>query len=98
LHSGDSAVAGDYPVLTRGDTVAPRGVMGAVRFMLKAADRGVTLDSGLVAVASAGGRIDAHAHGSGLEPGAGQRVVLDASFHAVPVATDTVTCRVRLQP
>jgi hypothetical protein len=98
LHSGDSVVGGEYPVLTRGDTSTPRGVMGAVRFMLQAADRGVTLDSGVVTVASAGGRIDAHARGSGIDPGPGQRVVLEASFQAVPIATDTVSCRVRVVP
>lgn len=98
LHSADSATGGAYPVLTRGDSIAPRGVMGAVRFMLKAADRGATLDSGVVTVTSARGRIDAQARGSGLDPSAGQRVTLDASFHAVPMAADTVSCRVQLLP
>jgi len=63
LHSGDSAVEGEYPVLARGDTITPRGVVGAVRFMLQNSDRGATLDSGVVTVSSAGGRIDAQAHG-----------------------------------
>jgi hypothetical protein len=66
--------------------------------MFKTADRGVTLDSGVATVSSAGGRIDAHARGSGIDPNAGQRVVLDASFNAVPLAADTVSCRVQLRP
>jgi hypothetical protein len=98
LHPGDSAVGGDYLVLARDDTSASRGVVGAVRFVLQTADRGVTLDSGVVTVSSVGGRIDAQARGSGLDPRAGQRVGLDASFHAVPMAADTVNCRVHLRP
>lgn len=98
LYSRDSAMGGKYPVLTRGDTAAPRGVVGAVRFMLGASDRGVTLDSGVVTISSAGGRMDAQARGSGMDPSSGQRVVLDASFEAVPMAADTVECRVQLRP
>jgi hypothetical protein len=98
LHGGDTAVGGVYPALARGDTITPRGFAGAVRFMLATADRGVTLDSGVVTVSSAGGRINAQARGSGIDPSAGQRVVLDASFHAVPMAPDTVNCRVQLRP
>jgi len=98
LRSVDSVVGGDYPVLTRGDTTTPRGVTGGVRFMLLAADRGVALDSGVVTVASAGGRIDAHARGSGIDPGPGQRVALEASFQAVPLTTDTASCPVGVVP
>jgi hypothetical protein len=98
LHGGDAAMGGEYPVLARGDTVTPRGFAGAVRFMLPTADRGVTLDSGVVTVSSAGARMDARARGSGIDPGAGQRVVLDALFQAVPMAADTVNCRVQLRP
>jgi hypothetical protein len=97
LRSGDSTL-GEYPVLARGDTIAPRGVVGAVRFMVQTSDRGVTLDSGVVTVSSAGRRIDAQARGSGIDPSAGQRVALDGSFHAVPMAADTVNCRVQLPP
>lgn len=96
LRSSDSAVAGEYPVLTRGDTIAPKGIAGAVRFMVQTADRGATLDSGTVTVSSAGGLLEAHAHASGLDPKVGQRVVLDASFLAVPMAADTTSCRVQI--
>jgi hypothetical protein len=66
--------------------------------MLAAADRGVTLDSGVVTVSSAGAWMDARARGSGVDPGSSQRVGLDASFQAVPMAADTVNCRVQLRP
>jgi hypothetical protein len=95
LRSADS-VGGEYPVLARGDTITPRGIAGGVRYMFKTADRGVTLDSGAVTVSSAGGRIDAHALGSGLDPNSGQRVLIDASFQAVPLGADTVNCRVQV--
>jgi hypothetical protein len=97
LRGADSVAGGDYPVLALGDTVAPRGVTGAVRFMLKRADRGMTIDSGTVTVSLAGGRIDAQARGSGTDAHAGQRIALDASFKAVPMEADTVSCRVQLR-
>lgn len=98
VRSGDATVGGDYQVLARGDTITPRGVAGSARFMLQTADRGVTLDSGAVTVSSAGGRIDAQARASGIDPSAGRRVVLDASFQAVPMTGDTVNCGVQLNP
>jgi hypothetical protein len=96
LRPGDSTLDGEYRVIGRGDTIASRGVVGAVRFLVQATDRGVTLDSGVVTVSSTSGRFEAHARGSGLDSRAGQRVVLDASFGAVPMAADTVDCRVQL--
>ena len=97
LRATDSATAGDYPVLTRGDTIAPRGVAGAVRFLVQTTDRGATLDSGVVTVSVTGRLLEARAHGSGLDARAGQRVVLDASFQGLPlVVADTVNCRVQL--
>ena len=93
---GDSTVNGEYQVIGRGDTIAPRGVVGAVRFLVQATDRGMTLDSGVVTVSSTGGRFEGHAQGSGLDPRAGQRVVLDASFLGVPLAVDSTNCRVQL--
>lgn len=97
LHSADSLVQGEYRVLARGDTITPRGTVGAVRYITQNSDRGVTLDSGVVTVSPAPGRKTVLVRGSGIDPSAGQRVVLDASFDAVPIAADTVTCRVQLQ-
>jgi len=97
LRSGDSTVGGEYPVLARGDTTAPRGVAGSVRFMLATQDRGVTLDSGIVTVSAAEGRIDATARASGLDPSAAQRVALKASFAAVPMGADSSNCKVQVK-
>jgi hypothetical protein len=98
LRSDDSLVQGEYRVLARGDSITPRGTIGSVRFIAQNSDRGVTLDSGTVTVSPAPGGMNARVRGSGIDPSAGQRVVLDATFEAVPPAGDTVTCRVQLQP
>lgn len=98
LRSGDSAAEGEYPVLARGDSVTPRGVAGALRFIVGTTDRGITLDSGVVTVTSAGKRLDVTARGSGLDPTVGHRVALDAAFNAVPITADSVSCQVQVLP
>jgi hypothetical protein len=94
--SGDSGLTGTYPLLARGDSITTRGAMVSTRFMIGDAERGVMLDSGSVAVTWGGGRMTVRALGSGVDPTAGQRVGLDAAFDAVPLATDTGSCRVQL--
>jgi hypothetical protein len=97
LRSGDSPAGGDYKFLARGDSLTPRGVMGAIRFIVSNSDRGVTLDSGLVTVSAGPGRKDVRVRGSGIDPSVGRRAVLDASFDAVSLMADTVTCRIQLE-
>jgi len=98
--SGDSSVIGDFPPITRGDSTTPRGAMASFRFMLGEDARGVTFDSGSVMLTRSDGRqaLEAQVRGSGLEPVAGQRVRLEATFAAVPLApaSDTASCTVRL--
>ena len=86
---------GEFPLLTRGDSVSPRGAMAAARFMIVDASRGVTLDSGHVVVDS-GARISARAMGTGVDAAAGHRVAVEARFDSVPLLPDTVACRVQL--
>lgn len=95
VHSGNGPVPGMYPLLTFGDTSTPHGAVATARFMVGLADRGVALDSGAVELAVNGGRIEATASGSGIEPAAGERVTLRASFHDVRLAPDTVGCGVQ---
>ncbi len=84
-------------MLARGDSTTRRGAMAAVRFVTRTnAERGVTLDSGEVTVSAGTGRKDVRVRGSGLDPVVGQRVLLDATFDAVPVAPDTLSCHVQL--
>lgn len=93
LRFGESLGPGDYPVLARGDTSAPRGGAVSVRFMLGSAAHGLALDSGRVGVEVAGGRLTARAGGSGLDLTGAVRVTLDATFTAVSLGTATVACR-----
>ena len=93
---GGSPAAGPWPLLQRGDTVSPRGATVGVRYMMKDVARGFTLDSGVVEVRATGAVLTVVARGTGLETAAAGRVTLDASFDAVPLATDTVSCRTTL--
>jgi len=54
---------------------------------------GLVLDSGAVEVRDTGRVVALVARGTGLEPAAGGRVALEASFEAVPLEVDTVSCR-----
>jgi len=93
---GGSPPAGSWPLLQRGDTVSPRGATVGVRYMMKDVARGFTLDSGVVEVRATGAVLTVDARGTGIETAAAGRVTLEASFDAVPLETDTVSCRTTL--
>jgi hypothetical protein len=95
LRTRDSLVSGTWQLLQRGDTVSPRGATVGARFMVGDVAHGVALDSGAVVVARTGGAFSVTASGTGLEVAAG-RVTVDASFDAVPIEPDTVSCVPRL--
>jgi len=93
--SAGNGMGGEYPLLTRGDTTTPRGAFVGVRFMLRSDDaRGVTLDSGRVSITRTARGIDALASGSGVDPADARRVVVVASFTAVPLGPDSTNCAV----
>ena len=89
----DSLAGGPWPLLQRGDTVSPHGATVGVRYMMSDVAHGLALDSGVVKVRQTGGAITLVARGSGMETMAAGRVALEASFDAVPLETDTVSCR-----
>lgn len=89
----DSLAAGVWPLLQRGDTVSTRGATVGVRYMTNDVAHGLVLDSGAVEVRGTGRVVALVARGAGLEPAAGGRVALEASFEAVPLDADTVSCR-----
>ena len=93
---GGSPAAGPWPLLQRGDTVSPRGATVGVRYMMREVARGFALDSGVVEVRATGAVLTVLARGTGLETAAAGRVALKASFDAVPLETDTVSCRTTL--
>ena len=90
------ASVGELRLLTRGDSVTPRGAMVATRFMVGDGARGVTLDSGAVTLDSTARGLSARAAGTGLDAAAGHRVRVEAWFDSIPAAADTVTCRVQI--
>jgi len=99
LRSADSLAGGEFPLLARGDSVASRGAVVAVRFMVGDAAHGFTLDSGAISLTRTTGSVSATARGSGSDiapAGAPGRIALDASFQSVPLGSDTVACQVRL--
>ena len=86
MRPGDSTLDGEYRVIGRGDTIAPRGVVGAIRFLAQATDRGVTLDSGVVTASSTGGRFRGACSGLGARTrGRSSGSCSDASFLGVPL-------------
>ena len=89
----DSPAGGPWPLLQRGDTVSPLGATVGVRYMMSDVAHGLALDSGAVEVRQTGGAITLVARGTGMETMAAGRVALEASFDAVPLETDTVSCR-----
>jgi len=94
LRSGDSLAAGDFPLLERADTAAARGAVVAVRFMLGDVAHGLSLDSGTVSVGRGAGRLRITAHGTGVEVGTAGRSSLVASFEAIALGSDSVSCEV----
>jgi hypothetical protein len=88
----DSLAPGPWPLLQRGDTVSSRGATVGVRYMLHEVVHGLPLDSGAVEVRASGGAITVVARGTGLETMAAGRVALEASFDAVPLGIDSVSC------
>ena len=89
----DSPAGGPWPLLQRGDTVSPRGATVGLRYMMSDVAHGLALDSGAVEVRQTGGAITLVARGTGMETMAAGRVALVASFDAVPLEADTVSCR-----
>jgi hypothetical protein len=93
--AADSPANGPWPLLQRGDTVSPHGATVGVRYMMGDVARGLPLDSGTVEVRRAGGVLTIVARGTALDASAAGRVGLEASFDAVPLEADTVSCRPR---
>jgi hypothetical protein len=93
--SADSLANGPWPLLQRGDTMSRHGATVGVRYMMGDVAHGLPLDSGTVEVRKVSGVLTIVARGTALDATASGRVGLEASFEAVPLATDTVSCRPR---
>jgi hypothetical protein len=93
LRTTDSITIGAWPVLQRGDTLSPRGATVGVRFVTGDAAHGAPLDSGMVWVTRADSLVALVARGAGTETLTSTRMAVEATFDAVPVGADTVSCR-----
>jgi hypothetical protein len=93
LRSPDSIASGPWPLLQRGDTVTRRGAIVGVRYNVGDYAHGAPLDSGAVRVTRTGGVLTLVARGGGLDGAAHGRLSVEATFAAVPLEADTVSCR-----
>jgi len=96
LRGQDPITVGAWPVLQRGDTLTPRGATVGVRFMMGDIAHGAPLDSGTVWVTRADSAVALVARGTGTETLSATRMAVEATFDAVPVGTDTASCRHQL--
>ncbi len=94
-YTADSPAGGTWPLLQRGDTASPRGATVGVRYVFHEVVHGLSLDSGTVEVGQTAHVVTVVARGTGLETMAAGRVALEASYDAVPLETDTVSCQPR---
>ena len=96
LRTTDSITIGAWPLLQRGDTLSPRGATLGVRFMIGDAAHGAPLDSGTVWVTRADSAVALAARGTGTETLTSTHMAVEATFDAVRVGRDTVSCRSQL--
>ena len=95
LRGGYPPDTGAYPLLPRGDSVALRGVIAAVRFQLGDVPHGLSLDDGSARVTRATPHLSLHVRGLGLETAVAEQRTAELALERVPLAPDTVPCRVR---
>jgi len=96
LRTRDSVTTGPWPVVQRGDTLSPRGATVGVRFVTGDAAHGAPLDSGTVWVTRADSAVALVARGTGTETLTSTHMAVEATFDAVLVGRDTVSCRFQM--
>lgn len=95
LRGGFPPATGTYPLLPRGDSVALRGVIVAVRFVLGDVAHGLTLDEGSANVTRTTPQLALQVRGVGLETTVAEQRTAEVALERVPLAPDTVPCRVQ---
>lgn len=94
LRGGEQPDTGTYPLLSRGDSTAPRGAIASVRYMVGDVAHGFALDDGVAIVARAIPPLRLQVRGHGVETAvAGQRSG-ELVLEDVTLAPDTVPCHV----
>jgi len=86
---------GSYPLITRGDSVTPRGATVAIRYVTGDISHGLIVDTGMLQISAARPPINARVRGVGLEPKEAEQFEVEVTVSGVPAVGDTVTCRVQ---
>ena len=87
---------GSYPLLSRGDSAAPRGAIASVRYILGTISHGVIVDSGSATLTRETPPYAVHVTGNGAEVAIPGRHSVEITADPVPLERDTVNCVVQL--
>ena len=87
---------GNYPLLSRGDSAAPRGAIASVRYILGTVAHGVIVDSGSATLTREPPPYAVHVTGNGAEVAIQGRRSVESTADPVPLERDTVNCGVQL--
>ena len=93
LRGAERPDTGTYPLLTRGDTVAPRGAMASIRYMVGDVAHGFTLDDGIATVARSAAPLELRIRGHGVETAVAEQRSAEVQLERVTLVSDTVSCR-----
>lgn len=97
LHDGTGLPdGGNYTLLSRGDSSAARGAIASVRYIMGTVAHGLIVDSGTAVLAGESAPYTVHVTGSGAEVSIQGRRAVELTADRVPLARDTVNCRVQL--
>ena len=87
---------GNYPLLSRGDSAAPRGAIASVRYILGTVAHGVIVDSGSATLTREQPPYAVHLKGNGAEVAIPGRRSVEMTVDDTPLERDTVNCVVQL--
>jgi hypothetical protein len=88
--------SGNYPLLSRGDSSAPRGAIATVRYIAGTVAHGLIVDSGTAALTTAKPPFFVRINGSGVEAPISGRRAVQLTADRVALERDTVNCKVQL--
>lgn len=86
--------AGTYPLLSRGDSVTPRGAIATARFLVAQRTGGITIDDGTVTLSRATAPFALQVTGLGVETAFAQQRRATLALENVPLLPDSVPCQV----
>ena len=86
---------GSYPLLGRADSTTPLGALAAVRFLWHDIAHGFSVDSGTVALSTAGSWYQGRVQGSGTDIGLASKATVEIRIDSVRPQRDTIACGVK---